>query len=1116
MLTPRLILYLFIIAFFLLTSGGCTNTTSPDKPTNITPEKTSPLFVSLPSYQTGIHFQNRLDEGLNTNILMYEYFYNGGGVAIGDVNADGKEDIYLTSNMGDNALYLNEGDLRFKEVGNISGAKGRSGPWKTGVSIIDINGDGKLDIYICYSGSLPDDKRANQLFINQGNNEENIPQFEEQAEAYGVNSPAYSNQAYFFDYDKDGDLDMALLNHNPKSLPVLNEVSSRQMMAQDDPLRGVRLFNQQNNRFSDVTQQAGITGSGLSYGLGLGISDVNNDGWPDLYVSNDYTVPDYLYVNNQDGTFTNTLPNSIGHNSHFSMGNDVADINNDGLTDILTLDMLPEDNKRQKLLLAPDNYAKFDLNVRSGFHYQYMRNMLQLNNGDGTFSEIGQLSGISNTDWSWAALFADYNNDGWKDLYITNGYNRDYTNLDFINYMDSYVKAKGRLVREDVVDIIKEMPSSNVVNYMFANNHDLSFSNKTIRWGMNQASNSNGAAYADLDEDGDLDLVVNNINQAAFLYENQSRSLTQNHYLQISLSGEGKNTYGIGTHIQLSCQGKRQMIEQYPGRGYLSSVSPTLHLGLGQCEYIDSLIVDWPSGKRHILTNIPADQRLEINESDATPNKLKSPKPSPYFAQTSFSIQHEDKTNHINDFDRQALLISGLSHVGPVLNKGDVNQDGKEDIFIGGAEGQASSLYLQQSDGSFSRTRQSDFEKDKAFVDTDAHFFDADGDNDLDLYVASGGYHQFKPEDDKLQDRLYLNDGKGTFESSSSSLPAINISTGSIAISDINGDGLEDIFVGGRLIPGNYPELPQSYILTNDGQGNFTDQTTSLCPDLQRIGMVTDAHWVDLDNDQTMELVIVGEWMPITIFKKNGNSWTDQTLTFFSTTYKGMWNRLEVLDVNGDGREDLIAGNIGTNVQFKVSEKEPAELYFKDFDNNGAIDPIFCYYIQGKSYPYITRDELSRQLVSMKARFTSYQSYADASLEDIFSSQELANADKLKMNHQQTSLFIQQADGTFQVSPLPQEAQYSPVYTITSLDANKDGNTDLLLCGNNSHAKLRLGKMDANYGVLLEGDGTGSFQYVPQYLSGFQLKGDVRSSLLIDNWLIFGVNQQGLIAYKGQ
>lgn len=1105
--------FAFLFLPLLIVGLACGQHTAED--TTAKAGNTAPLFTLLPPEKTGIDFQNTLTEGLNTNILVYEYFYNGGGVAAGDFNGDGWIDLYFTSNMADNKLYINKGYMQFQEVTAASGTAGRPGPWKTGVTIVDINGDNRLDLYISYSGMLPDPKRTNQLFVNQGNDANNIPVFKEQAAEYGLASVGYSNQAYFFDCDNDGDLDMLLLNHNPKSLPVLNEVSTAEFLKKDDPLMGVRLYKQTNGRFEDKTTQSGISGSALTYGLGIGITDINNDGWPDFYISNDYAVPDYLYINNKNGTFTDKLAESMGHSSHFSMGNDIADVNNDGLQDIITLDMLPEDNRRQKLLLAPDNYAKFDLNVRSGFHYQYMRNMLQLNNGNGTFSEVGQLAGISNTDWSWAALLADYDNDGWKDLFVTNGYFRDYTNLDFIKYMDDFVQAKGRLQRTDVLEIISHMPASNVVNYIFANENGLKFSNKTKDWGMNRPSNSNGAAYADLDNDGDLDLIINNINEPAFIYQNEAQKNKDSHYLQIALQGEGLNTQGLGAKVTLLSNGMTQTLEQVSSRGYLSAVSPVLHFGLGAATSVDSLVINWPSGKQQILTNIKANQRLTLAEKDATGKaSFSTPAMATLFDNVSSPVSYQHLQAKINDFDRQPLLIHALSYAGPCMAKGDANGDGLEDIFVGGASGQAAALFLQQSDKKFIQKTIPAFEADKNSQDADAVFFDANGDGHLDIYVASGGYHQFTENDAALQDRLYLGDGQGNFSKRADALPEMRVSKGCVAVQDVNQDGHLDVFVGGRVIPGRYPETPASYLLINDGTGKFTNEIQSLAPELQQFGMITDAAWADLDADGTTELIVVGEWLPVSVFKIRNGKLENATTDYFGKQYKGWWNTIEVADINNDKKPDLLVGNMGANTQFKVSEAEPAELYFKDFDDNGSIDPIFCFYIQGKSYPYVTRDELLWQQGRFRSRFTSYESYSNTTLTDIFPEHELKDARHLEANYMETALFLSQADGKFAVTPLPVQAQYSPVYAIRVLDANADGNADILLCGNNSHTKLRLGKFDANYGILLTGDGRGNFKYVNQLISGLDLRGDVRSVLQVDDKLLFGINQGAVVSYQ--
>ncbi len=1077
-------------------------------------EKTSPkLFTLMEPEQTNIHFQNTLKEGLNTNVLMYEYLYNGGGVAVGDFNGDDMIDIYLTSNMGDNKFYINKGNMEFQDATATSKASGRSGPWKTGVTAVDINGDNKLDLYVCYSGALPEHKRTNQLFINQGNNANNIPVFAEKAAEYGLASAAFSNQAYFFDYDHDGDLDALLLNHNPKSLAVLNEVSTAEFLKKDDPLQGVRLFNQTNGFFNDVTQASGISGSALTYGLGLGISDLNNDGWVDFYVSNDYTIPDYLYMNNGDGTFTNKLKESMGHNSHFSMGNDIADINNDGWQDIITLDMLPEDNERQKLLLAPDNYEKFDLNIRSGFHYQYMRNMLQLNNGNGTFSEIGQLAGMSNTDWSWAALLADYDNDGWKDLFVTNGYYRDYTNLDFINYMDDYVKSKGRLKREDVLNIIKEMPSSNLVNYAFSNNNGAKFSNKTEAWGLDQPANSNGASYADLDNDGDLDLIVNNINKPAFIYRNESQK-TGGNYLQIKLQGAEKNTHGIGSKVTLFSNGNRQSVEQSVSKGYLSTISPILHFGLGTNTMIDSLRIKWNNGKTQQLIDVNANQLVTLNEKDALAPNIPIEKGSTLFKEIPSPIKYKNDAANINDFKRQSLLIHQLSNSGPCMVKGDINKDGLEDIFIGGAKGQSAALFIQQTNNQFKRQAITSFIDNKAFEDADAVIFDANGDGYPDIYVASGGYHNLEEKDALLQDRLYIGDGSGDFSIKSGALPQMRVSKSTVAVHDVNNDGHPDLFVGGRVIPGRYPETPTSYLLINDGTGKFTDNIDSIAPELKEMGMITDAEWVDINNDQIKDLIVVGEWMPVSTFIMAQGTLNNETSSYFDKAYNGWWNTIEIADMNNDGQPDLIVGNMGTNTQFKVSDQEPAEMYFDDFDENGSVDPIFCYYIQGESYPYLTRDELLGQLANLHSRFNSYKSYANATISDIFSKEKLNDATKLIANHMKTTVFLSTDQSEYKVSSLPIEVQYSPIHSIAVSDYNKDGNTDVLLFGNHHDYKLRLGKFDANYGMLLTGDGTGGFKYINQPISGLDVRGAVKSAITINNMLLLGINQEEVKAYE--
>ena len=1097
----------FCLLVFL---SACSN----EPETTESSETTKTLFTLLSPETTNIHFSNTLTEGLNTNVLMYEYFYNGAGVAVGDLNSDGLEDIYFTGNMSDNKLYLNKGKMQFEDITSVAGVENRRVPWRTGVTISDINGDRRPDIFVSYSGKVRGENRISQLFINEGNNDQGIPRFSEQAERYGLADSLYNTQSFFFDYDRDGDLDMFALNHNPNNLPVLDEASTADLLKKTDKSIGVRLYKNDDNHFTDVTEKAGISSTFLTYGLGAAISDVNLDGWQDIYIANDYNVPDFLYINNKNGTFTDKLQSSLGHTSKSSMGNNISDVNNDGLPDIFVLDMLPEDNRRQKLLFSSDNYEKFDVILRSGFYYQYMRNTFHLNNGNGTFSEIGQLSGISNTDWSWAPLFADYDNDGWKDLYVTNGYTRDYTNMDFLKYMDDYIQAKGRINRQDVLDILQQMPASNVVNYLFKNNGDLTFSDVSAKWGINTPSNSNGAAYSDLDNDGDLDLIVNNVNQPAFIYRNDANTGTENHYLQVKLKGEQKNTDGIGAKLYLYSNGQQQYLEQMPARGYQSTVSPILHFGLGKQVKADSLKVVWLNNKEQVLTNIKADQMIILEEKAALSAYKTPATKKPIFEEIKPPFKYTNAANNINDFKRQPLLVNPLSFSGPCLVKGDINGDGLDDIYAGGGTGQAGTLYIQQKNNQFIQKTQAAFEFDKKCEDADALFFDANSDGHSDLYVVSGGYHDFANDDPALQDRLYFNDGGGNFTKAINALPKMQASKSCVRANDINGDGFIDLFIGGRTIPGQYPEIPESYLLINDGKGKFSDHTDALAAEIKKLGMVTDAAWVDLNGDKKNDLIVVGEWMPISVFINNKGKLENKTKDYFDKEYSGWWNKIFIGDLNKDGKPEMVVGNTGLNTQCKATDKEPAELYYKDYDDNGSIDPILCFYIQHKSYPYVTRDELLDQMSIMRTRFTNYASYADATLKDIFTEEEMKGAKHLLANCLETVYFEARADGKFNRKTLPVQAQFSPVYTITPLDYDKDGSLDLLLCGNINKAKLKFGKTDANYGVLLHNDGQGNFQYINQPQSGFYLWGDVRCVLTLNDLLLFGINQKEIKAYK--
>lgn len=1102
-LVPSLTLITLSIFF------SCSNDPQVEK---IEQPKEPSLFKLIDPKDSGVNFQNTLNESLNLNVLMYEYLYNGGGVAVGDLNGDGLEDIYFSANVSGNKLFLNKGDLKFQDITEPSGALGRPGPWKTGVTMVDINGDNLLDIYLCYSGNLIPEKRKNELFVNQGNNDQGIPTFKEMAEEYGIASGAPSTSASFFDFDKDGDLDLFLLNHNTKSTQILDLAVTKSALKEKHEA-GPQLFENKNGKFVEITIEAGISSSSLSYGLGLAISDINRDGWPDIYIGNDYTIPDYLYINQKDGTFKDQILEMMDHVSNFSMGNDIADINNDGLVDIMTLDMMPEGNERQKLLLAPDNYEVFDLNVRKGFHHQYMRNMLHLNNGDGTFYEIGQVAGISNTDWSWASLFADFDNDGWKDLFVSNGYLRDYNNMDFLKYMDNYVQTSGgKLKREDLLNMVKNMPSSNLTNYIYQNNNNLTFKNVTEAWGINQPANSNGVAYSDLDNDGDLDLVVNNINSNAFLYQNQSVEQGKGNYLKVKLVGTGQNTLALGSSVRLFSNGETQLLEQNIHRGFQSSVTPILHFGLGQVSGIDSLIINWPSGKQTRMFDIPSNQEIEVLESEAGKGSGFSANSNQvlFTANQEISIKGERK---INDFKRQPLLTNVISGNGKALISEDFNGDGRPDIFVGAGPGLSGRVYFQNSSGNLVFSDSSAFSFANQSEDAVAISLDANGDGFMDIYVGSGGVFDFAEGDIRFSDHLYLNDAKGKFALAPDALPKENFATGTVLSLDVNQDGFEDLFVGGRVVPGQYPLSPGARVWINDGKGNFVDQTDQIAPDFKNLGMLTDSKSADLNQDGVDELVLVGEAMPIQVFELKDGKFQDATGNYFSQLEVGFWNHIAVEDYNGDGKLDLFAGNLGTNSQLQVSDEKPAELLYKDFDGNGSVDAILSSYIGSEKYPTVSRDELLGQVNFLKKRYLDFKSFATVKTDDIFTEKEREGAEIISINRLKSTLFLQNASGKFEEKVLPIQVQFSPVFTSEFLDVNGDGNKDLILAGNMNQTKLRYGKYDANHAMVFLGDSKGGFTYLPKYLAGLSVKGDVRNIVQINNNLLFLVKGQGLKSF---
>lgn len=1068
-------------------------------------------FTSLKPQETNIFFQNNLTEAKNSNVLLYEYFYNGGGVAISDFNGDEKLDIYLSSNMEENKLYLNRGNFKFEDISDISNTKGINGPWKTGVTAVDINSDGRMDIYVCYSGKVKDERRKNQLFLNMGNNEDGTPIFTEVAGLYGLDSAAYSNQGYFFDYDKDGDLDMLLLNHNPNSLPVLGVPKTKVLLKEDQPLTGLRLYEQRERYFYDVTAKKNINGSSLSYGLGIALSDFNNDGWIDFYVSNDYTIPDYLYINNKSGDFENKLQESMSLTSHFSMGNDTSDINNDGHIDLMTLDMLPEDNKRQKLLQAPDNYNLFDLNIKSGFHFQYMRNMLQINNGNGTFSEVGQMMGVSNTDWSWAALFADFNNDGWQDLFVSNGYKRDYTNRDFLNYMENFIDNKNSNINsKDVLEIINNMPSSNVSNYIYKNQKGKDFKNVTESWGIKSYTNSNGAAYGDLDGDGDLDLVVNNINAPIGMYRNNGNN--SKNYLQVKLEGDKNNLQAIGARVNLYHSGKQQSKEQFPTRGYLSTVSPILHFGVGEFKKIDSLEVRWGNGKISIQKQVDVNQTITLNHKDAEIHENIESLEKTLFERKTNTLEYTHQVKDILDFNRQRLLHYQPSYEGPVVIKGDLNQDKRDDLIIGGGKGQEIKVWIQQLDGKFKQKVSSDFIKNKEGVITGLELFDVDLDGDLDLFASYGGYHNFNENSEELSDAIYINSGNGEFKKTKKVFAKQG--SGVAKSTDLNQDGSPDIFVAGSIIPGSYPYHFPNKLLLNDGSGNLIiDQDNSETVN-EVMGIVKDALWIDLNFDGLEDLILVGEWMPITVFLNQKGKLKKQS-NYFSTkkTQNGWWNTIEVGDFNNDGHVDLIIGNEGTNNAFNSSLNHPVQIHFDDFDQNGSVDPILSYYIQGKSYPLATRDEILGQWVALKSTYPSYESYAKTDLESLLKDHITENTKIWKATEMRSMLLMSQKDG-YKIQYLPDEVQRSPLKSIVISDLNLDGNQDLILAGNRTENALKIGRNEANYGTILLGDGKGDFKTLPTFESGLIFKGSVSSMLEINNTLYIGRCNEELMIFS--
>ena len=1064
-----------------------------------------PVFTPVGSARTGIAFENTLHESAALNVMNYEYLYNGGGVAAGDFNNDGLCDLYFTGNAVENKLYLNRGGLKFEDVTRQAKVTGRQ-KWKTGVTAADVNGDGWLDLYVCYSGPVPRKGLRNELYLNQGCPKGGVPTFTEVAAAYGLDAPyTFSTHASFFDYDRDGDLDMFLLNHATRFFsPFIN---TRKLRATRHPQFGNRLYRNDGEAFTEVSDAAGIRGNGLNFGLSVSVSDLNDDGWPDIYVTNDYEEQDFLYRNKGDGTFTECAGQSFGHISRFGMGSDIADINNDARPDIVVMDMLPEDNHRQKMLKGPDLYSKYQLMADSGYHRQQMRNTLQLNQGTRpgnvpVFSEIGQLAGISATDWSWASLLADYDNDGYKDLFVTNGYLRDFTNLDFLKYTVEEAREKARKTgtQLEVYELIGKMPSTKISNYLFRNEGGLRFSNQTAAWGLYHPGTSFGAAYADLDNDGDLDLVVNNTNERAGIWENHARERLGNNYLTVRLKGKGRNPFGVGAKVTVELGPHRQVQEVMPSRGYQSSVPPVLHFGLGKAQHVRRVTVAWPDGRLTVREDAAANGVLEVRQDE--PARVLT-RGAAEGAETLFrdvpaaaGVAFRHRENPYVDFHHEPLIPYQTSRLGPSLAAGDVNADGLGDFFVGGAAGQPGSLYLMQPDGRFAEAPGQPWRQDAACEDQGAAFLDADGDGDPDLYVVSGG-SEFPPGSPLLQDRLYLNGGGGRFSKAPpDALPAEYASGSCVAAADYDRDGDPDLFVGGRSVPGAYPLPSPGGILRNDsdtrtGKIKFTVATPVVNPALRDAGIVTRALWTDFNGDEWPDLLLVGEWMPVLLFENRHGKLVRVTDPSLEAT-GGWWTAVHGDDFDGDGDTDYVLGNLGTNAPWRASPGEPLALCYGDFDENGRVDPLICHYVQGKSYPVASRDELLEQIPALRKKYVKYIHYADQQLADIFSPAQLQKAVRREVHTLQSSYLENLGNGQFRLRPLPPEAQYSVVQGMASGDYDRDGHRDLLLAGNFHPFRVQQGPFDAGHGLLLRGNGKGGFVPVPWTESGFYAAGDVR------------------------
>ncbi|WP_158856125.1 VCBS repeat-containing protein [Lunatibacter salilacus] len=1077
-------------------------------------EDPNALFTEMSSKRTGVNFRNLVRESEEFNVLTYGYFYQGGGVAVGDINNDGLPDLYFTGNMMASKLYLNKGNLEFEDITESAGAAA-AGLWNTGVTMADVNGDGLLDIYICRSAANDPERRRNVLLINNGD-----LTFTDKAKEFGLDDPGYSTQATFFDYDRDGDLDMFLLNHSTQEYAGFSRIDGNFKQRKGEFL-GDKLYRNDNGKFVDVSDESGIIGNVLGFGLAVTVTDVNQDGWPDIYVSNDYNEEDYLYINQQDGTFQESVKQYMGHVSLFSMGADAADLNNDGLPDIITMDMMPEYTFNQKAILGPENYDKYRELLAKGFYPQTMRNMLHLNQGNGYFSEIGQYAGISQTDWSWSVLAADFDNDGWKDLFVANGYARNYLDMDFLNYMVSerIRSTPGSAGKEDaLIELIEKMPPIYVENYLYHNNGDLTFTNRANEWGIKGMTVSNAAAYADLDGDGDLDLIVCHTNDPVSIYRNNSERLFDRHFLKVKFKGEGMNTSGIGARVQLYAGDRIFHQELMPVRGYQSAVDHELVFGLGDHFKLDSLEVWWPDGRFQQLSNPVVDTLLVLDQRESVIYDqhpiAQSNRFNPVPDALGIDFMHQEST--FLDFIQDRLMPNTMSALGPKITLGDINGDGLEDIYIGGGKDQPGHLYQQLSNGTFQLMSQPAFEADKSQVDTDAAFVDVSGNGFLDLYVVSGG-SDFPAGDEGYQDRLYMNDGKGNFTKNETALPEMRVSGSVVQVADLDNDGFPDLFVGGRYIPGSFPNAARSYLLMNLGDATFADITENFCPTLLNPGLLSDAKLVHLNGDDWVDLVITGEWMAPQVYLNQEGKSLELKANAFPQGSSGWWKHITVADLDGDNNLDLVMGNQGENNTFRARPDQPMRLISKDFDGNGSIDPIFTHYMADTNAFAYSRDELVGQLPTFRGKFSDYRTFAKTPVDQFFTPEQIGGADTLTTKTLKSGYFKNDGNANFSFNPFPQEAQYSPLYATAVYDVNGDGHPDLLTGGNLTKARVSSGQQDANYGFVFLGDGKGNFAVKPSLSSGIKIRGDVRDihPLTVGGktYVIYSLNNDRLQVY---